>query len=133
VIGWFSCARMCLRELCDTCLPRSLLYVHALVPLFTLACDSMSAIATNGTVQAGGPYFIISRNLGPEAGGAIGTLFYLGTTMAASLYVLGAVEVVCTPLEGGGDPMHLQQREFALPVCSSWSVTVCANVCALID
>ncbi|KAG5186000.1 amino acid permease-domain-containing protein [Tribonema minus] len=55
---------------------------------------SMSAIATNGTVQAGGPYFIISRNLGVELGGAIGTLFYLGTTIAASLYVLGAVEVI---------------------------------------
>ncbi|KAG5188265.1 amino acid permease-domain-containing protein [Tribonema minus] len=71
----------------------------------------MSAIATNGAVQAGGPYFIISRNLGLELGGAIGTLFYLGTTMAASLYVLGAVEVICGPLrlEGVHDPYYRQQ------------------------
>jgi potassium/chloride transporter 4/5/6 len=55
---------------------------------------SMSALATNGTVQAGGPYYIISRNLGVEIGGAIGTLFYLGTTIAASMYVLGAVETI---------------------------------------
>ena len=53
---------------------------------------SLSAIATNGKISAGGPYFVISRNLGVEMGGAIGCIFYLGTTFAASMYVLGAVE-----------------------------------------
>ncbi len=55
---------------------------------------SMSALATNGKIQAGGPYYIISRNLGVELGGALGLLFYLGTTIAASMYVLGAVEAI---------------------------------------
>lgn len=54
----------------------------------------MSAIATNGVVPAGGPYYMISRNLGPELGGAVGVLFYLGTTIAASMYVIGAVEIL---------------------------------------
>jgi len=57
---------------------------------------SLSAIATNGTIQAGGPYYVISRNLGVEVGGALGILFYLGTTIAASMYVLGAVEALQT-------------------------------------
>ena len=59
---------------------------------------SLSAIATNGVVPAGGAYFLISRNLGPEIGGAVGILFYLGNAFACSLYVLGAVELllVCT-------------------------------------
>jgi len=57
---------------------------------------SLSAIATNGTIQAGGPYYVISRNLGVEVGGALGVLFYLGTTCAASMYVLGAVEALQT-------------------------------------
>ncbi|XP_077083530.1 solute carrier family 12 member 6 isoform X2 [Siphateles boraxobius] len=59
-----------------------------------LTAISMSAIATNGVVPAGGSYFMISRSLGPEFGGAVGSCFYLGTTFAGSMYILGAVEIL---------------------------------------
>ncbi|XP_055312434.1 solute carrier family 12 member 4 isoform X3 [Sitodiplosis mosellana] len=61
-----------------------------------LTAISMSAIATNGVVPAGGSYFMISRSLGPEFGGAVGLLFYTGTTLAAAMYIVGAVEIVLT-------------------------------------
>lgn len=63
-------------------------------PQTFLTSISLSAIATNGMVPAGGPYYMISRNLGPELGGAVGILFYLGTTIAASMYIIGAVEIM---------------------------------------
>eukprot|EP00729_Bicosta_minor_P019777 gene19777-5328_t len=52
-----------------------------------LTAFSMSAIATNGVVPAGGAYFMISRALGPEFGGAVGILFYLATTSAGAMFV----------------------------------------------
>ncbi|XP_054153737.1 solute carrier family 12 member 5-like isoform X2 [Oppia nitens] len=55
---------------------------------------SLSAIATNGIVPAGGSYFMISRSLGPEFGGAVGVLFFLGTSVAGAMYIAGAVEIL---------------------------------------
>ncbi|XP_033982409.1 solute carrier family 12 member 5-like [Trematomus bernacchii] len=59
-----------------------------------LTAISMSAIATNGVVPAGGSYYMISRSLGPEFGGAVGICFYLGTTFAGAMYILGCIEIV---------------------------------------
>ncbi|XP_076186821.1 solute carrier family 12 member 7-like isoform X1 [Aptenodytes patagonicus] len=61
-----------------------------------LTAISMSAIATNGVVPAGGSYYMISRSLGPEFGGAVGFCFYLGTTFAGAMYILGTIEILLT-------------------------------------
>jgi len=70
-----------------------------------LTAISMSAIATNGVVPAGGSYFMISRSLGPEFGGAVGICFYIGTTVAGAMYIIGAVEIGLKYLIGA--PMSL--------------------------
>ena len=49
---------------------------------------SLSAIATNGAIKGGGPYYLISRALGPEFGGSVGLCFYLGTTVAGAMCAL---------------------------------------------
>jgi len=53
---------------------------------------SLSAIATNGTVRGGGAYYLISRSLGPEFGGSIGVVFYLGFVFNTGLNAVGLID-----------------------------------------
>ncbi|VAI86956.1 unnamed protein product [Triticum turgidum subsp. durum] len=46
---------------------------------------SLSAIATNGAMKGGGPYYLIGRALGPEVGVSIGLCFFLGNAVAGSM------------------------------------------------
>ena len=55
---------------------------------------SVSAIATNMRVGAGGAYFMISRSLGLEIGGAIGVPLFLAQTFSLTLYAFGLAEAV---------------------------------------
>ncbi|GMT24173.1 hypothetical protein PFISCL1PPCAC_15470 [Pristionchus fissidentatus] len=75
-----------------------------------LTCISLSAVATNGVVESGGAYFMISRNLGPEFGSAVGLLFYLANTVATAMYLVGGTEVfllyLFPGLTFGGPEVH---------------------------
>lgn len=55
---------------------------------------SLSAIASNGTVRGGGAYYLISRSLGPEFGGSIGLVFYLGLVFNTSLNAVALVDAI---------------------------------------
>lgn len=55
---------------------------------------SISAISTNMPVRGGGAYFMISRVLGPESGGAIGIALFLAQALAAPFYILGFTEAL---------------------------------------
>uniref|UniRef100_A0A0R3RIZ0 AA_permease domain-containing protein n=1 Tax=Elaeophora elaphi TaxID=1147741 RepID=A0A0R3RIZ0_9BILA len=75
-----------------------------------LTSISLSAVATNGIVESGGVYFMISRNLGAEFGSAVGILFYLANTVASSMYLIGGIEVmllyIFPSLTIGGNDVH---------------------------
>jgi len=53
---------------------------------------SVSSIATNMFVEAGGAYYIISRSLGLQIGGAIGIPLFLAQTFSITLYSFGFAE-----------------------------------------
>ncbi|XP_058269125.1 solute carrier family 12 member 7 isoform X4 [Hemibagrus wyckioides] len=77
-----------------------------------LTAISMSAIATNGVVPAGGSYYMISRSLGPEFGGAVGLCFYLGTTFAGAMYILGTIEILLTYIVPSAAIFKAEEKEF---------------------
>lgn len=53
---------------------------------------SLSSIATDKKVGAGGIYYILSRSMGIPIGGAIGITLYIGTAFSIALYLIGFAE-----------------------------------------
>lgn len=64
--------------------------VANLISLFT--GFSLSAISTNMQVRTGGTYYMISRTLGLEIGGAIGLPLYLSQAISVAFYIIGFTE-----------------------------------------
>ena len=55
---------------------------------------SISAIATDRVVKGGGAYYMISRSLGIEVGGAVGLPLFIAQTLSMALYIIGFAESV---------------------------------------
>ncbi len=69
---------------------------------------SASAIASNIKVGVGGEYFLISRSLGLEPGGAIGIPLYLCRTLSVTFYCFGLAEalLILWPADWGELPSY---------------------------
>ncbi len=63
-----------------------------------LTSFSLAAIATNLKVKGGGDYYLISRTLGLEFGGAIGIVLYLAQSVSIAFYCIGFGEALTTML-----------------------------------
>ena len=96
----------------------SVLLLGTLISFITAA--HVSALATNGEVETGGAYFLLSRALGPEFGGAVGFLFYIAQAFAVGLYTLGFTEAVLPLLEDS--PVMSK----VLP-CTYWTGPACSG------
>ncbi|MGC1247569.1 MAG: Na-K-Cl cotransporter [Spirulinaceae cyanobacterium] len=55
---------------------------------------SICAIATDRVVRVGGAYYMISRSLGIETGGAVGIPLYFAQVLSVALYTIGFAESV---------------------------------------
>jgi amino acid transporter len=70
----------------------SLIIVTLSVSITLLTSLSISAIATDRVVRIGGAYYMISRSLGIETGGAVGIPLYFAQALSVALYTLGFAE-----------------------------------------
>ncbi|EMP38621.1 Solute carrier family 12 member 2 [Chelonia mydas] len=83
----------------QNCSALSVLVIAMATVVTTITGMSTSAIATNGFVRGGGAYYLISRSLGPEFGGAIGLIFAFANAVAVAMYVVGFAETVVELLQ----------------------------------
>ena len=75
-------------------LARALIIIGIANAISILTSVSLSAIATNLKVKGGGDYYLISRTLGLEFGGAIGIVLFLAQSVSIAFYCIGFGEVM---------------------------------------
>ncbi len=72
----------------------TLLIVTISTGITFLTALSIAAIATDQRVRVGGAYYMISRSLGIEIGGAVGIPLYIAQGLSVALYTVGFAESV---------------------------------------
>ena len=73
---------------------RTLVIVTICTSITALTALSMASIATDRRVRTGGAYYMISRSLGVETGGAVGIPVYFALAFSVALYTIGFAESV---------------------------------------
>ena len=73
---------------------KTLLIVTIATSITLLTSLSVCAIATDRVVRVGGAYYMISRSLGIETGGAVGISLYFAQAISVALYTIGFAESV---------------------------------------
>lgn len=90
-------------------LPLTLLTVLMASSITFITGLSASAISTNMKVGVGGEYYMVSRSIGLEFGGAIGIPLFLCRTLSLTLYAFGLAESLAPfwPQAWGPAPVQL--------------------------
>ncbi len=86
-------------------LAQTLLIVTMSTAITFLTALSIAAIATDQRVRVGGAYYMISRSMGIETGGAIGIPLYIAQGLSVALYTIGFAESVVRAFPGLNEKM----------------------------
>ena len=106
----------------ETCLQFAIAYTILVSTVF-----SICAIATNGAVKNGGVYFMLSRTMGPEFGGAVGFCFYFGNTASSALYIVACVEAILKSF-GAESGAFIPDGGWGLPEGRWWELLFCSII-----
>ncbi|MDY6904624.1 MAG: amino acid permease [Thermodesulfobacteriota bacterium] len=103
-------------------LGRALLIIGLANLISVLTSVSLAAIATNLKVKGGGDYYLISRTLGLEFGGAIGIVLFLAQSVSIAFYSIGFGEVlaVLLPFTMKGLPQIIATAAVMLLFIFAW-------------
>jgi len=86
---------------------------------------SISSIATDKKIKAGGIYYILSRSLGLPIGGSIGITLFVGTALSISMYIVGFTEnFISIPF--------ISQYLVKFPFINEYSIRVIGSVVLII-
>ncbi len=98
----------------------AMLVIGLAVGITAATSVSLSSIATNTRLGAGGPYAIIRRTLGVEVGGAVGLPLFVSQALAVAMYIFGFREGVVWAIGslgatvGAGGALAIDLCTFAL-------------------
>lgn len=95
---------------------RSVLIVVFANVITLITTLSFSSVATNIRVGVGGAYYIVSRSLGLEIGGAIGLPLFLSQAFSITLYSFGLAEVLHLVVPW----IPVQAATFAIIIIVGW-------------
>ena len=103
-------------------LGRALLILCLANGISMLTSVSLSAISTNLKVKGGGDYYLISRTLGLEFGGAIGIVLFLAQSVSIAFYCIGFGEVIATliPFKSNALPQLIAALAVAFLFIFAW-------------
>ncbi len=106
-------------------LPLTVLIVLLSCAITFVTALSASAVATNMRVGAGGEYYMISRSLGLELGGAIGIPLFLCRTLSITFYSFGFAEslLILWPSSWGPMPGWAPQAVTAVVIVAITAVS----------
>jgi len=73
---------------------RAMVIILIATAISVLTSISLAAIATNIEVRGGGDYYLISRTIGMEFGGALGIVLFLAQAVSIAFYTIGFGEAI---------------------------------------